>query len=588
MPATIERGIKVAEGIGAEHGLARLKPGATAFVGRCLRGPVNEPVRLRSFGEFQQVFGGLWQPSPLSYAVEQFFDNGGREAVVLRLVNGGRPTTISLPCGPGAALRLEALSPGSREALRASVDYDNVSPREDDRFNLVVQRVRTHGSEYIEDQEIFRRISIREGTSRCVRSALQDSSLVRVVEPLPSQRPDRTFRAGSRHPIGYVDSAPDGDDGGPLSDYDVIGSPERRSGLFALQDVEDIDFLCIPPLTREHEVGPSALLVASQFCRDRHLMLIVDPPADWETCDAALAGLRELEFRSDHALMCFPRVLAYDRLRGRYETFANCGAVAGAIARLDEQRPLWQPGPDDELLLRPGTRPARVLTELERLRLAAHGVNTIQSLRSASNNPQPLRTLAGGSGRGSASGLLTWVRRSQAVVRSIERGTRWAVFQAQDRTTWSRLAQQLQAFLAPIQAAGLFGEAQPEDGCQVVCDERVNSEEDLAEGRVNILVSLPTPGPGERQSFLITHSGAGSRIRRARARLLPRGTRLKVSPPPETPRRTVAQELFGRYTEPRPDVSASPPGGNSEATTPGRRDLDLITGFHRDFGRRAE
>jgi hypothetical protein len=588
LPATFERGIQVAEGPGAEQGVVRPGPGATAFIGRCLRGPVNEPVRLRSFGEFQQVFGGLWQPSPLSYAVEQFFDNGGREAVVLRVVNGGRPATISIPCGPGQSLRLEALSPGSREALRASVDYDNVGAKEDDRFNLVVQRVRAHGSEYIEDQEIFHRVSIREGTSRCVRSALQDSSLVRVVDPLPSQRPDRTFRAGSRHPIGYVDSAPDGDDGEPLSDYDVIGSPERRSGLFALQDADDIDFLCIPPLSRERDVGPSALLVASQFCRDRHLMLVVDPPAKWESCDAALAGLRELEFRSDHALMCFPRILAYDRLRGRYETFANCGAVAGALARLDEQRPLWQPGPDDELLLRPGTRPARVLTEQERMRLAAHGVNPIQSLRSASAAGHPLRTLAGGSGRGSASGLLTWVRRSQSIVRSIEHGTRWAVFQAQDRMTWSRLAQQLEAFLAPIQAAGLFGEAPAEEGCQVICDARVNSDEDLAEGRVNILVSLPTPGPGERQSFLITHSASGSRIRRARARLLPSGIRLKVSPSPAAPQRTVAQELFGRYSEPRPEGSARPLRRDTEAAAPGRRDLDLVTGFHRDFGRRGE
>ena len=47
-------------------------------------------------------------------------------------------------------------------------------------------------------------------------------------------RPDRTFRAGSRHPIGYVDSNPDGDDGAPLTDYDVIGSPEAGTGLFAL------------------------------------------------------------------------------------------------------------------------------------------------------------------------------------------------------------------------------------------------------------------------------------------------------------------------------------------------------------------
>ena len=111
----------------------------------------------------------------------------------MRVVNGGAPATISLPCG-NATLTLEALSPGSREVLRASVDYDNIGVNEEDRFNLVVQRVRTLGSEHIEDQEIFRRLSIEPGTTRYVAHALQESLLVRVRGAVPAVRPDRTFR----------------------------------------------------------------------------------------------------------------------------------------------------------------------------------------------------------------------------------------------------------------------------------------------------------------------------------------------------------------------------------------------------------
>ena len=72
-------------------------------------------------------------------------------------------------------------------------------------------------------------------------------------------------------------------------------------------------------------------MVAEQFCREHRALLIVDPPAAWETCDEALQGLRELAFRSDHALMCFPRIQAFDRLRGRLETFANSGADRGHV-----------------------------------------------------------------------------------------------------------------------------------------------------------------------------------------------------------------------------------------------------------------
>jgi phage tail sheath protein FI len=552
----------VTEAPGADHAIARMPASACAFVGRTLRGPVNQPVAVRSFAEFQQVFGGLWQPSPLPYAVEQFFENGGRRAVVVRVCNGGAPSTITLPCGV-EALTLEALSPGSREALRASVDYDNVGANEDDRFNLVVQRVRSAGSEHIEDQEIFRRLSIVPGTTRFVSNALQESTLVRVRGAVPAVRPDRTYRAGARHPIGYIGSNPDGDDGDALTDYDLIGSEQRGTGLFALHASDDVHFLCIPPPARDRDVGPSVLVVAARVCQDLRAMLIVDPPAAWTTCDDALRGLRELDLQTDHALMCFPRVLAFDRLRGRYETFANGGAVAGVLARMDEQRSPWHPGPDDELLLRPGTRAALVLTDAERSRLAAHGINPLQSLRTAGERRLSLRTLAGGTGRSADSSLLTSRRRTLLVMGSIERGTRWAVFDAGDRNVWYKITRQVQDFLRPLAEAGLFGAGDAADACYVVCDDRVNTAHDMNEGCVNLLVGLRSGRAGEYFSFMVSHSNAGSRVRPARANRLPAGTRMTVGDRAEevavddTQRqRTLAQALFGYYTEPRPAPAA--------------------------------
>ena len=128
-----------------DRAIERVPTGIAAFVGRALKGPVNQAVPVASFAEFQQVFGGLWQPSTLSYALEQFFENGGRRALIVRVANSARPPTITLPAA-GAALRLIALNPGSREYLRASVDYDGIGEGEPDRFNLVVQRVRSAAS----------------------------------------------------------------------------------------------------------------------------------------------------------------------------------------------------------------------------------------------------------------------------------------------------------------------------------------------------------------------------------------------------------------------------------------------------------
>ena len=99
-------GVELAQQSRDSHAIERVPTGVTAFVGRTLKGPVSQPLAVRSFAEFQQHFGGLWQPSTLSYAVEQFFENGGREARIVRVVNGARPPTITLPAGSGA-LRLD-------------------------------------------------------------------------------------------------------------------------------------------------------------------------------------------------------------------------------------------------------------------------------------------------------------------------------------------------------------------------------------------------------------------------------------------------------------------------------------------------
>jgi hypothetical protein len=57
----------------------------TAFIGRALRGPVNQATFINSYADFERIFGGLWLPSTLGYAVRDFYLNGGSQAVIVRL-----------------------------------------------------------------------------------------------------------------------------------------------------------------------------------------------------------------------------------------------------------------------------------------------------------------------------------------------------------------------------------------------------------------------------------------------------------------------------------------------------------------------
>ncbi len=502
-----------AESSRGELPMRRVNCSATAFVGRALRGPVNRPTRTQSFAEFQQLFGGLWQPSALSYAVEQFFDNGGRDAVIVRVINGGAPPTLSLPCGD-EVLTLRAVAPGTREFLRASIDYDNVNEQEDDRFNLVVQRLRMPGSERIESQEIFRAVSVSPTASRFVGTVLRDSALVRLAGPAPRLRPHKTFKAGSTHPVGYIPSNPDADDGAELSDYDVIGSADLHTGLFALGQAEDIGFLYIPPLSRDTEIGASTLLVAVRFCRERRILLIVDPPAAWQSTQDAVHGWREQNFCSDHAVMFFPRILANDRLRGRTEQFANGGAVAGMIARADQQRSVWAlHEAEPELFLRAGTRPVFAVSERDRWRLATHGINALTSLRSAAPIRPVPRTLAGGANASAEWAYLAPRRYACFVVNSIDRGTRTFAANYIDRFVWKRVTRAVTEFFQDLSRDGAFHGIAPEEAYFVACDDRVNTEYDLATGTLNVLIGFVGSRRAEYHCFLITHRIDSSQVK---------------------------------------------------------------------------
>ena len=162
----------------------------TAFIGRALRVPVDEPVRITSFADFERRFGGLWTQSTMSYAVQQYYLNGGSDAVIVRIENGATFATLTLPAG-GDALTLRASSEGAwGNNLRATVDHDTADPADTSLFNLTVEDVDPNTSE-VRATETLRNLSVEADASRFVTNVLaQESALVRVQGAAPGTRPD--------------------------------------------------------------------------------------------------------------------------------------------------------------------------------------------------------------------------------------------------------------------------------------------------------------------------------------------------------------------------------------------------------------
>ena len=86
-------GVYVEDAPAGVHVIAGVPTSVAAFVGATQAGPVAAPLVVHSFAEFEAQFGGLAVDMPLGYAVKQYFANGGRDALIARVVPSGPTLT---------------------------------------------------------------------------------------------------------------------------------------------------------------------------------------------------------------------------------------------------------------------------------------------------------------------------------------------------------------------------------------------------------------------------------------------------------------------------------------------------------------
>jgi uncharacterized protein len=329
----------------------------TAFVGRALRGPVNDPVRVQSMGEFNRAFGGLWADSTMSYAVDHFFLNGGTDALIVRLINGATTATFSLGAeGTSPAIKLEAANPGAWGGLlRLAVDHVTADPTDNQLFNLTVVEL-SPDVKTIVGSEVFRNVSVNAASPRYLPKLLAaESQLVRM--PVIAGDPQPTRRAVVVGDLSTISSlaAPSNTliDGAALTPTEYDGNEDLKTGIYALDKADLFNLLCIPPFTPAGEAAGPTLQKAAAFCHKRRAVLLVDPPLNWTSVAAAESNIDSIGVaRDDHVAVYFPRLLMPDPLQeNRPAAFAPCGAAAWRARfkhRADRrrERPAQPAGPE--------------------------------------------------------------------------------------------------------------------------------------------------------------------------------------------------------------------------------------------------
>lgn len=172
-------GVYIEEITSGVHTITGVSTSVAAFVDRFREGPVDEPIQITSFAEFSRIFGGLDNNSEASYAIQQFFLNGGNQAYVVRV--GNNLTTAAFDTDSVVIVRARNGGLWGNH-VRITIDAENCSSH--DRFNLTITRYNGAGGDAIPlTTEKYLDLSVESNDDRSIFKLASSSKLIEIVVP---------------------------------------------------------------------------------------------------------------------------------------------------------------------------------------------------------------------------------------------------------------------------------------------------------------------------------------------------------------------------------------------------------------------
>ncbi len=512
-------GVYIDELPSSVHTITGVPTSIVAFVGAASSGPTNGPFHCGSFGDFQRTFGGVSSDSPLSYAVYQFYLNGGSDAEVVRLAH---PDAVSATLDLGNGVKLLAIGPGTwGDALRARVDYQTLSGPPTGgaaatTYNLSVFDTSTGVL------ESYLNISIKTSDAQSLDKVLSASSLVvlpaegAVLDVAPPANaaidpsdPDQNPFTNDTTKADRFTQAKDGEPGSAptLDDYNGNGTGQAdKTGIYQLYKTDIFNLLCLPG------APPTILDDAAALCVERRAILLVDPPTDWSSVANVVSKMTvptppvSLDLGANAAVY-FPNVqIADPSQNGITVTKPPCGTVAGIAARTDVSRGVWKAPAGTDASLNgvtglatglDGSGTPLTLTDNDNGLLNPLGVNCLRNFPVIGPVVWGARTLRGADRLADQWKYLPIRRLALFIEESLYRGTQWVVFEPNDEPLWASIRQNVGTFMNTLFSQGAFQGATANQAYLVKCDQENNPQSDIDRGIVNILVGFAPLKPAE-------------------------------------------------------------------------------------------
>jgi phage tail sheath protein FI len=312
---------------------------------------------------------------------------------------------------------------------------------------------------------------------------------VALAEPVPLTPPPNNLPALGAFPLA----------GGAADDPAALTTAEYIAALATLEQVDDVNILCIPDVVNLSEADQRTLqngmIAHCEALQDRFAVLDPRPgatPAQVSAYRDSLAGTDR-----GYAALYYPQlVVAHPAGKGTL-TIPPSGHVAGVFARTDDQKGVHK-APANESV-RNVLNVERVVADGDHGPLNEKSINVIRPFPGRGIRVWGARTLAV-----ETQWRYVNVRRLMLFIEeSIQEGTQFAVFEPNNTELWQRLKRTVNEFLERVwKTGGLLGEKQDE-AFRVRIDDELNPAAQIALGILVIEVRVAPTTPAEFVVFQI-------------------------------------------------------------------------------------
>lgn len=279
------------------------------------------------------------------------------------------------------------------------------------------------------------------------------------------------------------------------------GGPNKRSGLHCFKDSLEVALLCAPGVTNA-AVQQELLSFAEAFS----MFAILDAPESLDELKnfgltPDLPGLSGLAAKcaSKQAALYFPWMNVYDPATKADRAVAPSGFIAGVYARVDNERGVHKAPANEPVRL--ATSLSYSISDTEQESLNMNGINCIRDFSDLGIRVWGARTTVSMS---DPEWRYINVRRLfNMIERSLEAGTKWAVFEPNDTSLWISLTRNTRAYLTRIYNSGAFAGTSEDQAFFVRCDDSTNPQENVDAGIVTVEIGIAPVKPAEFVVFKI-------------------------------------------------------------------------------------